>query len=56
MGGYAPFIWSSYGIGIGGLLVLAVLSVRTLWARERELRLLGTRQKENSIDLQQHLY
>ncbi len=50
MGGYAPFIWSSYGIGIGGLVVLAVISVRTLRARERELQFIGTRQKKNVIN------
>ncbi|VBB68605.1 hypothetical protein RIEGSTA812A_PEG_78 [invertebrate metagenome] len=42
MGGYALFIWPSYAIGIGGLIVLAVISVWTLKARETELGALQT--------------
>ena len=46
MGGYAPFVWPSYGIGIGGLIILAVASVWTLWAREKELQILNTLQEK----------
>lgn len=53
MGGYAPFIWPSYGIGIGGLVVLAVFSIRTLKARERELLLL--QKKLGNITTQKYI-
>ena len=37
MGGYAAFIWPSYGVAALLLIVLFVLSVRRLQAAERAL-------------------
>jgi heme exporter protein D len=37
MGGYAPFIWPSYGVAAVLLVVLFVLSARRLQAAERAL-------------------
>ncbi|MBF0095524.1 MAG: heme exporter protein CcmD [Alphaproteobacteria bacterium] len=38
MGGYAGFVWPSYGVTAVALLALAVGSVRAMRAREAELR------------------
>lgn len=40
MGGYAGFIWPSYAICFGLLIVLAVQSVTALQRRRRELEML----------------
>jgi heme exporter protein D len=37
MGGYAPFIWPSYGVAALLLVVLFVVSARRLQAAERAL-------------------
>jgi heme exporter protein D len=37
MGGYAGFVWSSYGITVVVLVVLLVASLRSLSAREAAL-------------------
>jgi heme exporter protein D len=37
MGGYAAYIWPSYGVAAGLLIGLWIASVRSLRAREQEL-------------------
>jgi heme exporter protein D len=37
MGGYAPYVWSSYGLALVLLLVLLVASLAGLRSRERTL-------------------
>ncbi|MDW8444633.1 MAG: heme exporter protein CcmD [Acetobacteraceae bacterium] len=37
MGGYAAFVWPSYAIGVGGLVVLALVSLRQWRAAKAEL-------------------
>ncbi len=40
MGGYAAFVWPAFALTLGVLGGLAVVSVRTLRSRERQLRAL----------------
>lgn len=40
MGGYAVWVWSSYGLSAVGLIGLLIWSLRTLRAREREFEAL----------------
>ena len=45
MGGYAVWVWSSYGISVCSLFAMVVLSLRTLKAREREFGQLKSERK-----------
>ena len=40
MGGYAGFIWPSYGLAAIVMLALLVTTLRTLKARERQLKIM----------------
>ena len=40
MGGYAAYVWPAFGAAAVILIALLVISLRTLWARERTLRAL----------------
>lgn len=40
MGDYGLFIWLAYAIGVGVLLITAVISVRSLRNKEAELQIL----------------
>ncbi len=37
MGGYAAFVWPSYGIGVGGVALLALVSLRQWRKAKAEL-------------------
>jgi heme exporter protein D len=40
MGGYAAYVWPAFGATAVILIALLVISLRTLWARERTMRAL----------------
>lgn len=40
MGGYAAFVWTTYGLAVLALIVMVVLSRRTLHRRETHLKAL----------------
>lgn len=46
MGGYAAFVWPSFGITAGVMVVIWLASVRSLRAREAELAALQGSQGE----------
>ena len=43
MGGYAAYVWSSYGVVVAGLAVMLISSVAGVRARDRELTALEER-------------
>ncbi len=43
MGGYAMFVWPAYGIAIGGLIGLLVVSLRGMRGHEEALRSLRSK-------------
>lgn len=48
MGGYAAYVWPSFGATAVIMIALLVFSVRTLRARERTLRALEAARDEQS--------
>ena len=49
MGGYASYVWPSYAICFGGLILLAGISIRTVRRRQAELEQLeGSRERRTA--------
>lgn len=50
MGGYAPYVWGSYGLTVLVLAALIYLSIRRLRAAERMLSLLQQSRRSGGND------